>query len=79
MAELNEQTSEAAPEPVDVVLEKDLDTDEKIVLLLNKLITEQKNTIRDLHRIRGHLVFYSVAIILGIILGFFGWVYTELL
>jgi len=63
-------TPTPTPEP-----ETDLDvttsTDDKIVLLLDKLITEQRTTVGVLHRIRGHLVFFSVAIILGIILGFF--------
>ena len=45
-------------------------TDEKIVLLLEELIAEQKNTVASIKRHRGHLVFYTLMMILGSILWF---------
>ena len=69
-----------APEP-DPKPETDLDvttsTDDKIVLLLDKLIREQRitvslqnKTVSQLDRIRGHLVFYTLMMILTTIWGF---------
>ncbi len=62
-----------APEP-DPEPETDLDvttsTDDKIVLLLDKLIREQRITASQLDRIRGHLVFYTLMMILTTIWGF---------
>ncbi len=68
-----------APEP-DPKPETDLDvttsTDDKIVLLLDKLIREQRKTVSQaniisytLDRIRGHLVFYTVLGILSLVGG----------
>jgi len=57
-----------APEPE--TLDVTTSTDDKIVLLLDKLIREQRNTVAVLHRIRGHLVFYTLMMILGSILWF---------
>ena len=66
-------TPTPAPEP-DPKPETDLDvttsTDDKIVLLLDKLIREQRITASQLDRIRGHLVFYTLMMILGTIWGF---------
>ena len=44
-------------------------TDDKIVLLLDELITEQTKTVGVLDRIRGHLVFYTVLGILSLVGG----------
>ena len=68
------------PEP-ETDLDENLseDTNQLMRTLVGEIVAEQKETVRALHRIRGHLVFYTVVIILGVILGFFGWVYTELL
>jgi|TARA_R110000737_G_C14618051_1_gene492398 hypothetical protein len=46
-------------------------TDDKIVLLLEELIAEQKNTVASIKRHRGHLVFYTLMIILVIIVSVF--------
>jgi len=45
-------------------------TDDKIVSLLEELIAEQKETVVAIDQHRGHLRFYTLMIILGIILGF---------
>ena len=77
---VNLPTPAPAPEP-DPKPETDLDvttsTDDKIVLLLDELIREQRKTASQafiishaLDRIRGHLVFYTIMIILGVILVF---------
>ena len=49
-------------------------TDDKIVLLLDELIREQRKTVSQaniishaLDRIRGHLVFYTVLMVLGVV------------
>ena len=51
-------------------------TDDKIVLLLDELIREQRKTVSQaniishaLDRIRGHLVFYTIMIILSLVGG----------
>jgi cobalamin biosynthesis protein CobD/CbiB len=50
--------------------EKSESTDEKIVRLLDKIVCEQVRTKDGLDRIRGHLVFYTVLAILGLIAWF---------
>ncbi len=57
-------------------------TDDKIVSLLEELIREQRKTASQafiishaLDRIRGHLVFYTIMIILGFIFWFLVGVY----
>ena len=74
---VNLPTPAPAPEP-DPKPETDLDvttsTDDKIVLLLDELIREQRKTVSQaniishaLDRIRGHLVFYTVLMVLGVV------------
>ena len=39
--------------------------------VVTEIVTEQRKTVVVLHQIRGHLVFYTLMIILGIIWGVF--------
>ena len=57
-----------APEPE--TLDVTTSTDDKIVLLLDKLIREQRNTVDELSRVNARLMFFIIAIILGAIYRF---------
>jgi hypothetical protein len=61
-----------APEP-ETDLDENLseDTNHLMRILVGEIVAEQKKTVAVLHRIRGHLVFYTLMIILGMIWGFF--------
>ena len=56
------------PEP-ETDLDENLseDTNHLMRTLVGEMVAEQQKTVRSLHRIRGHLAFYTLMIILGAI------------